>query len=212
MAAARGELVPRHAEEVRLVTLAVELTPAPDPLETCARFTGLPHLCFLDSSARGPLGRHSFLTADPIARVSADSDPLAAARALLAPHHRAPLPRLPPFQGGIAGYLAYEWGADLEHVRRPHGTHDVPDAVLGLYDWVIAWDHVQGRAWIVAWGKERLAWQDGVATFHAGAGIVWDSDPAAEYDETLAKARALIDALTSPRKMSRTRGPVRRPA
>ena len=53
---------------------------------------------------------------------------------------------------------------------------------------------------------------DGVATFHAGAGIVWDSDPAAEYDETLAKARALIDALTSPRKMSRTRGPVRRPA
>ncbi|HMG19071.1 MAG TPA: chorismate-binding protein, partial [Gemmatimonadales bacterium] len=53
---------------------------------------------------------------------------------------------------------------------------------------------------------------DGVASFHAGAGIVWDSDPAAEYDETLAKARALIDALTSPRKTSRTRGPARRRA
>jgi para-aminobenzoate synthetase component 1 len=52
----------------------------------------------------------------------------------------------------------------------------------------------------------------GVASFHAGAGIVWDSEPAAEYDETLAKARALIDALTSPRKTSRTRGPARRPA
>jgi len=37
--------------------------------------------------------------------------------------------------------------------------------------------------------------QAGIASFHAGAGIVWDSDPAAEYDETLAKARALIDAL-----------------
>jgi anthranilate/para-aminobenzoate synthase component I len=37
---------------------------------------------------------------------------------------------------------------------------------------------------------------DGMASFHAGAGIVWDSDPRAEYDETLAKARALIDALT----------------
>jgi len=54
--------------------------------------------------------------------------------------------------------------------------------------------------------------QSGVASFHAGAGIVWDSDPAAEYDETLAKARALIDAVTSPRKTSRTRGPARRPA
>ena len=48
----------------------------------------------------------------------------------------------------------------------------------------------------------------GEATFHAGAGIVWDSEPAAEYQETLAKARTLIEALTSPRRMPRTRGPV----
>jgi len=140
------------------VTLAVELTPAPDPLDTCARFTGLPHLCFLDSSARGPLGRYSFLTAEPIARVGADGDPLAAARALLAPHQHPALAGLPPFQGGIAGYLAYEWGAEQERARRPRGAGEVPDAGLGLYDWVIAWDHVEGRAWIVAWGKERLAW------------------------------------------------------
>jgi para-aminobenzoate synthetase component 1 len=38
------------------------------------------------------------------------------------------------------------------------------------------------------------------ASFHVGGGIVADSDPAAEYDETLVKARALIAALTeSPR-------------
>jgi anthranilate/para-aminobenzoate synthase component I len=42
--------------------------------------------------------------------------------------------------------------------------------------------------------------RDDIAEFHAGAGIVWDSDPAAEYDETLAKARALIDALTQPNR------------
>jgi para-aminobenzoate synthetase component 1 len=40
--------------------------------------------------------------------------------------------------------------------------------------------------------------QDGGASFHAGAGIVWDSDPAAEYEETLAKARPMMDALTQP--------------
>ncbi|MBS0632967.1 MAG: aminodeoxychorismate synthase component I [Verrucomicrobia bacterium] len=33
------------------------------------------------------------------------------------------------------------------------------------------------------------------AGFHVGAGIVWDSDPAAEYEETLAKGRALFAAL-----------------
>jgi para-aminobenzoate synthetase component 1 len=34
--------------------------------------------------------------------------------------------------------------------------------------------------------------------FHVGAGIVADSDPAAEYDETLAKARGFLSALELP--------------
>ncbi|MFO1488630.1 MAG: aminodeoxychorismate synthase component I [Verrucomicrobiota bacterium] len=37
--------------------------------------------------------------------------------------------------------------------------------------------------------------QDDRAHFHVGAGIVADSDPAAEYDETLAKARGFLEAL-----------------
>ncbi|MEY2427592.1 MAG: para-aminobenzoate synthetase component [Verrucomicrobiota bacterium] len=37
--------------------------------------------------------------------------------------------------------------------------------------------------------------KDGAAYFHAGAGIVADSVPAAEYDETLAKARGFFEAL-----------------
>jgi para-aminobenzoate synthetase component 1 len=38
-------------------------------------------------------------------------------------------------------------------------------------------------------------------TFQAGGGIVADSDPAEEYEESLAKARALIDALSSQAKL-----------
>lgn len=37
--------------------------------------------------------------------------------------------------------------------------------------------------------------REGKAYFEVGAGIVWDSDAAAEYEETLAKGRALFAAL-----------------
>ena len=37
--------------------------------------------------------------------------------------------------------------------------------------------------------------EDARITFQAGGGIVADSDPAAEYEETLAKAGAMIRAL-----------------
>jgi para-aminobenzoate synthetase component 1 len=51
----------------------------------------------------------------------------------------------------------------------------------------------------------------GRAWFHAGAGIVADSDPAAEYDETLAKAAGFLATLnlpaasTAPAKQTETR-------
>ena len=128
---------------------ALPLTPAPDPLGTCIRFSGLPHLIFLDSSAQGSLSRYSFLTADPVA-VARTPD---AARDLLRRHGKAaPLPGLPPFQGGIAGYIGYDWGAALERVTRPSAdpfTPQVADVLLAYYDWVIAWDHLEARAWLI---------------------------------------------------------------
>jgi para-aminobenzoate synthetase component 1 len=40
--------------------------------------------------------------------------------------------------------------------------------------------------------------RDGIATVSAGGGITADSDPAAEYDETLAKVRGVLAALAAP--------------
>ena len=39
--------------------------------------------------------------------------------------------------------------------------------------------------------------------FHAGGGIVWDSDPIIEYEETLHKAKALLEAIGMEDKVSR---------
>ena len=40
--------------------------------------------------------------------------------------------------------------------------------------------------------------QGPLARCYAGVGVVRDSDPAAEYEETLAKAKALVAALREP--------------
>ena len=152
--------------------LVLELSPPPDPAACCARLEGLPYRLFLDSAARGTrLGRYSFLTADPVALVWSkgarterrdllsgrssvvDADVLSATRAMVAPHASEPLVDLPTFQGGAAGYLAYDWGRALE--RLPECRYDdlpLPDAVLGLYDWVVAWDHQAGKAWLISTG------------------------------------------------------------
>ena len=135
------------------MTLAVQLTPAPDPFGTCVRCSALPYLLFLDSSAQGLLGRYSFLTADPVALARTPAE----AHALLKRHPRARLPGLPPFQGGIAGYLSYDWGAELERVARPAldaRTPRIADVLLALYDWVIAWDHLEEKAWLISTGIE----------------------------------------------------------
>ena len=60
---------------------------------------------------------------------------------------------LPPFQGGAAGYLAYDWGRVLERLPAPrHEDLALPDVVFGMYDWVLAWDHEQSRAWLISTG------------------------------------------------------------
>jgi para-aminobenzoate synthetase component 1 len=117
------------------------------------------------------LDQYSFLSADPVALVrskgsgteirqaasgswtSVPGDSLTAAQALLPQEPVSPVSGLPPFQGGLAGYIGYDWGAVLE--RLPRTRYDdlsIPDVVLGLYDWVIAWDHRIGTAWLISTG------------------------------------------------------------
>ncbi len=65
---------------------------------------------------------------------------------------------LPPFRGGVAGYVGYEYGGVLERLTHPAVSDlGIPDVVLGRYPWVVAWDHWTGQAWLFAANQELLA-------------------------------------------------------
>src|SRR5512132_2048041 len=171
--------------------IAERLAPVPDPLETYARVSHLPHPIFLDSAERGRRGRYSFVAADPVAviRSRGDAGALGAVLDALGGAHATPFPGLPPFQGGAAGCIAYEWGSTLE--RLPPLVADdlgIPDVLLGIYDWVIAWDHEEDAAWIVSRG-------------------LGGRDPA----RRLAAVRALLATATPPADRGPSRPGVHRP-
>jgi len=139
--------------------LVEELIPAPDVIETFERTAGLPDRMLLDSASDPQrLGRYSFVVADPVAVILGGEDPLVMARDWFAHLRHEPIAGLPPFQGGVVGYIGYDYGSRLE--RMPSARYDdlgIPDVLLGLYDWVIAWDHVARRAWIIVIGAPSVA-------------------------------------------------------
>jgi para-aminobenzoate synthetase component I len=178
--------------------LVAELVPAPDPAECCERLRDLPYRLLLDSAARSPrLGRYSFLAADPVATVRSTGalvecqggpavagDALDVLRTLLSPFASAPLPGLPPFQGGAAGYLAYDWGRVLERLPSPrYEDLGVPDVVLGIYDWVLAWDHETSRAWLISTG-------------------LFETSPVARTERAAARAAMVLERLRAPHPIS----------
>jgi para-aminobenzoate synthetase component 1 len=136
--------------------LVERLAPPPDPADAAERLADLPLLLLLDSTAdHERTGRYSFLMADPyqVVRTKGDGASLGVVRDALAPFASTPAPGLPPFQGGAAGFIGYDWGATLERLPAPrHDDLALPDVLLGLYDWVIAWDHCEAAAWLISSG------------------------------------------------------------
>jgi para-aminobenzoate synthetase component 1 len=154
-----------------------ELPPALKPWNACRRLAHLPHLLFLDSASAHPtLGRYSFVTADPFAwlwsrgrRVSwsytgpgphpangiphETVDPFAVLARQLGRFTTRSIAGLPPFQGGAAGLFGYDLCHHLERLPRPRfDEFAVPDLALGFYDWVLAFDNLQGRGWLISTG------------------------------------------------------------
>ncbi len=123
------------------------------------------------------LARYSFVALDPFDFVVDDrgtpgSDVFNNIQSKLDQFQLSPLPDLPPFQGGLAGFISYDIARKLEKLPNHSRVYiEYPTLVLGLYDLVMAIDHVKQKAWIFSSGfpetievtrivrrKSRLDW------------------------------------------------------
>ena len=165
------------------------------PIDAAEVFRDLPGLALLDSARPGRRSRWSFLTADPIDVLVAPTDgpdPFADARRLLgrialdpsggrAPGRPDDHPdgSVPPFAGGLVGYLGYDLGLSIQP-RHTVAQDDqgLPIMRLALHDWVVAWDRRADVAWL--------------------CGRPVDGDTAA-LDRRLADVRARLEATAASR-------------
>jgi len=81
----------------------------------------------------------------------------------------------------------------------------------GVYTGCIGYVAVDGSCqWNIA--IRTIVYHEGKAHIQVGGGIVADSLPEAEYDETLDKARAMLEAIAQARQKPETGGPARQGA
>jgi para-aminobenzoate synthetase component 1 len=137
--------------------LAEPWDPDVDLESALVRLARRPHVLFLDSARRDArLGRYSFLAADPFDYYSSAADGgdgLAELARRVAPFRTSTIAGLPPFQGGAAGLLSYDLGRSLEKLPRPRWDEfQIPAIAMGLYDVVLAVDHVERGAWLISQG------------------------------------------------------------
>jgi anthranilate synthase component 1 len=117
---------------------------------------------FLLESIEGgeTLARYSFLGRDPVgwirvpaggAAAAGGGGPIGALRRALAPFRPVPLPDLPRFTGGAVGYASYDVVRAFERLPgRAPAADDLPDLLCGVYDTVVAFDHLKQRIQIVS--------------------------------------------------------------
>ncbi|UCH45353.1 MAG: anthranilate synthase component I family protein [Nitrospiraceae bacterium] len=124
---------------------------------------------FIFESFNGPerIARYSFIGCDPFLiykvkngavsivshagqKVSADP-PLAGLRKILSSYRIEPIAGLPPFVGGAAGMISYDFVHYFESLPRTAADDlHIPDAHFLLIDTVIAFDHTLGKTYLIS--------------------------------------------------------------
>jgi len=137
-------------------------------------FAGQPFSFFLDSGMDpGKLGRYSFMGSDPFLVLRSRGDKVSLTRdgveevkqgnpfdilgELLEVYSLDGSQAVIPFTGGAVGYLSYDLCHFIE--RLPTTAVDdleLPECYLAFYDSVVAFDHLEGKAYLAATGFPEL--------------------------------------------------------
>jgi len=137
-----------------------------EPLEAARRLAELPHLVFFDSAMRHrTLGRYSYVAADPFATFRIEGgvahwngrpipgEPFQALAEKLHTYRQDTFLGGAPFQGGAAGFVAYDHNRNLERLPIPARAEGrVPETLLYFYDVVVTFDHELGICQILSTG------------------------------------------------------------
>lgn len=142
-----------------------------EDIVTCAEnLSTQPYTLFFDSNRPAhPLSQWSFLCWDPVEIITYKNSVLEHnGKIIKADFFEFLQSRLDnysfensdiPFTGGAAGYFGYDLGRELENI--PTKTVDdphLPDAVIGIYQNVMAYDHHKNETWIT--GEKPLISKD----------------------------------------------------
>ncbi|HHK73786.1 MAG TPA: hypothetical protein ENJ57_01335, partial [Rhizobiales bacterium] len=146
-----------------------------DPLEAFAAVSDMPYSLLLDSAdPNHPGSRYSFVACHPIETIesknglvtvtnweqqtSFDGDPFALLKDRMESwvEETEHVHGLPPFQGGAAGFFGYDLGRCLEELpATAQDNPNMPDMAIGIYDQVLAHDHIQGKTWLITHARSE---------------------------------------------------------
>ena len=160
-----------------------------------------PHAFLLESVEQGEkLGRHSFIGCNPshyfVCRdqtltvhvggkavehaLLPERDPLAFLEQFMSQFHPVRNELLPPFFGGLVGYLSYEMTQHFERLTfNNRDDYDIPDAVFYYADTLVIFDHFQRTILVVA-------------------NVLIDSSPETAYYEAIRRIDRVVKKLRSP--------------
>jgi para-aminobenzoate synthetase component I len=142
-----------------------------EPFALARRLKGERALTLFESAQRHEhLGRYSFLAVNPrhslavrdgvafVDGVKKSELPFVLLQHYLSKQPRKKIEGLPPFQGGWAGYMSYDYGRHLEPKARITAFPPIcPDMEFHLFETVVAIDHLEERAWIIGGSRQDIS-------------------------------------------------------
>lgn len=60
-----------------------------------------------------------------------------------------------PFVGGALGYFAYDLGRNIEKIHHKNKPEEMPDLMVGIYDWAVVVDHRERQTLLLSHGFSK---------------------------------------------------------